>query len=177
MLEGDVADRDTFPKLLARNARRFGARPAFRHKDRGIWHSWSWAEVEREVRAYALGLSRLGLRRGDAFAILGNNRPKLYWSFAAAQWLGAVPVPLYADAIADEVGYVLAHAEARLAAVQDQEQVDKVIAVSERVPSLGRLLYDEPRGLRDYDHTRLRPIDEVIEEGRKALATDPSVAR
>src|SRR6185312_10673856 len=175
MLEGDVADRDTFPKLLARNARRFGARPAFRHKDRGIWHSWSWAEVEREVRAYALGLSRLGLRRGDAFAILGNNRPKLYWSFAAAQWLGAVPVPLYADAIADEVGYVLAHAEARLAAVQDQEQVDKVISVSARVPSLGRLLYDEPRGLRDYDHTQLVSIDDVIADGRRALAEDPTL--
>jgi long-chain acyl-CoA synthetase len=175
MLEGDVADRDTFPKLLARNARRFGARPAFRHKDRGIWHSWSWAEVEREVRAYALGLSRLGLRRGDAFAILGNNRPKLYWSFAAAQWLGAVPVPLYADAIADEVGYVLAHAEARLAAVQDQEQVDKVISVSARVPRLGRLLYDEPRGLRDYDHTQLVSIDDVIADGRRALAEDPTL--
>jgi len=111
MLEGDVADRDTFPKLLARNARRFGARPAFRHKDRGIWHSWSWAEVEREVRAYALGLSRLGLRRGDAFAILGNNRPKLYWSFAAAQWLGAVPVPLYAvPAVMTEAGATQARA-------------------------------------------------------------------
>ena len=175
MLEGDVAHRDTFPKLLALNARRFGARPAFRHKDRGIWRSWSWTETEREVRAYALGLSRLGLRRGDAFAILGNNRPKLYWSFTAAQWLGAIPVPLYADAIADEIGYVLAHAEARLAAAQDQEQVDKIIAVAERVPGLARVVYDEPRGMRDYDHTRLVAIDDIIAEGRRALAADPSL--
>jgi len=175
MLEGDVAHRDTFPKLLALNARRFGARPAFRHKDRGIWRSWSWTETEREVRAYALGLLRLGLRRGDAFAILGNNRPKLYWSFTAAQWLGAIPVPLYADAIADEIGYVLAHAEARLAAAQDQEQVDKIIAVAERVPGLARVVYDEPRGMRDYDHTRLVAIDDIIAEGRRALAADPSL--
>ncbi len=171
----EVGDRDTFPKLLALNARRFAGRPAFRHKDRGIWRTWSWAEVEREVRAYALGLSRLGLRRGDRFAIVGNNRPKLYWSFMAAQWLGAVPVPVYADAIADEMGYVLGHAEARLAAAEDQEQVDKILAVSERVPALQGVIYDEPRGLGDYDRARFHPIDEIIADGRRALAADASL--
>jgi long-chain acyl-CoA synthetase len=175
MLESDFRDRDTFPKLLARNAIRFAGRPAYRHKDRGIWRSWSWADVEREVRAYAVGLSRLGLKRGDTIAIAGNNRPKLYWSFLAAQWLGAVPVPLYADAIADEFGYVLAHAEVRLAVAQDQEQVDKIIAVSERVPNLQAVIYDEPRGLRDYDHARLHPLDAVIETGRRALAEEPAL--
>jgi long-chain acyl-CoA synthetase len=175
VLANDFGDRDTFPKLLTLNARRFADRPAYRHKDRGIWHSWSWAEVEREVRAYAAGLSRLGLKRGDSFAIIGDNRPKLYWSFLAAQWLGAVPVPVYADAIADEMGYVLAHAEVRLAAVQDQEQVDKILAVSDRVPELRAVIYDEPRGLRDYDHARLHPLDDIIAAGRRALAEDPSL--
>src|SRR6185437_9463567 len=148
-----------------------------RHKDLGIWQTWTWAQVLEEVRAYAVGLHRLGLKRGDTIAIVGANRPKLYWSVMAAQIVGAIPVPVYADAVANELAFVLAHAEVRFAAVEDQEQVDKILSVSEKVPKLEQMIYDERRGLRDYDHSRLRPIDEVIEEGRKALATDPSVAR
>jgi len=119
-----VADAraDTFAKLLVRNAVRFADRPAMRHKDFGIWHTWTWAQLLAEVRAYAAGLSRLGLTRGDRIAIIGANRPKLYWSIMAAQMLGAIPVPVYADAVADELAFVLTHAEVRFAAVQDQEK-------------------------------------------------------
>ena len=98
---------------------------------------------------------RLGLKRGDKLAILGSNRPRLYWSMAAAQWLGAIPVPVYADSVADEIAYVLAHAEVTHAVVQDQEQVDKLLSVIDQLPSLVHILYDKDRGLRDYDHTRL----------------------
>ena len=170
-----AAGADTFPKLLVRNAQVFGARPAMRHKDLGIWQTWTWAEVLDIVRAYAVGLHRLGLKRGETIAIVGANRPRLYWSVMAAQMLGAIPVPVYADAVADELAYVLAHADVRFAAVEDQEQVDKILSVLERVPKLELMLYDEKRGLRDYDHSRLHSMDDVIEEGRKALASDPSV--
>jgi long-chain acyl-CoA synthetase len=169
---GIAAPADTFPKLLVRNARLFADRPALRHKDLGIWQTWTWAEVLAHVRAYALGLSELGLKRGDAIAIVGANRPKLYWSVTAAQMLGAVPVPVYADAVADELVHVLAHAEVRFAAVEDQEQVDKILMVAERLPRLERMVYDEPRGLRDYDHSRLHPIDEIFANGRAALEKD-----
>jgi long-chain acyl-CoA synthetase len=125
---GTAARDDTFPKLLARNARVRGGRTAFRHKDLGIWQSWTWGEVYETVRAYAAGLKALGLTRGGKIAIVGQNRPRLYWTMAAAQWLGAVPVPVYADSVADEMAYVLAHAEVTHAAVQDQEQVDKLWA-------------------------------------------------
>jgi long-chain acyl-CoA synthetase len=168
----EPAPADTFPKLLIRNARVFGDRPAMRHKDLGIWQTWTWAEVLDNVRAYAAGLHRLGLKRGDSVAIVGANRPKLYWSVTAAQALGAVPVPVYADAVADELAYVLAHAEARFAAVEDQEQVDKILSVSDRLPKLEKMIYDEPKGLRDYDHSNLHAIDNVIADGRKALAED-----
>src|SRR5262249_8719516 len=127
------------------------------------------------VRAYAVGLHRLGLKRGETIAVVGANRPRLYWSVMAAQMLGAIPVPVYADAVADELSYVLAHADVRFAAVEDQEQVDKIQSVLAGVPKLELMLYDEKRGLRDYDHSRLHSMDEVIEEGRKALASDPSV--
>ena len=172
-----AADADTFPKLLVRNAKIFRGRPAFRRKDYGIWQTWTWDQVLDEVRAYAVGLSRLGLKRGDTIAIVGSNRPKLYWSIMAAQTLRAIPVPVYADAVADELAYVLAHADVKFAAAEDQEQVDKILSVSERLPHLERILYDETRGLRDYDHSRLNPIDRVIADGRAALAADPALGR
>jgi long-chain acyl-CoA synthetase len=171
-----AAKADTFPKLLVRNAEWFGTRPAMRHKDLGIWQTWTWAETLKIVRTYALGLSRLGVKRGETVAVVGGNRPKLYWSVMAAQMLGAVPVPVYADAVAEELAFVLDHAEARFAAVEDQEQVDKILSVIERLPRLEMLIYDEARGLRDYDHSRLRAIDQVIEEGAQALARDPALA-
>ena len=170
------AAADTFPKLLIRNARDFGDRPALRHKDLGIWQTWTWAQVLHNVRAYAAGLHRLGLRRGDTIAIVGANRPRLYWSVTAAQALGAIPVPVYADAVADELAFVLAHADVRFAAVEDQEQVDKILSVSDRVPKLEKMVYDETKGLRDYDHGNLHSISEVIADGQAALATDANLS-
>src|SRR6185437_15710717 len=171
-----AASADTFPKLLVRNAQVFGARPAMRHKDLGIWQTWTWAEMLESVRAYAVGLHRLGLKHGETIAVVGANRPRLYWSVMAAQMLGAIPVPVYADAVADELAFVLAHAETRFAAVEDQEQVDKIFSVQDRLPKLEQMLYDEARGLRDYDHSRLHAMAEVIAEGRKALADDPALS-
>src|ERR1043166_4060970 len=157
-----TAEADTFPKLLIRNAQVRGRRPAIRHKDFGIWQTWTWAQVLDEVTAFSVGLDELGLKRGDKFAVIGANRPRLYWAMCAGQALGAVPGPVYADSVADEMAYVLDHAEASLAVVEDQEQVDKILSVSERLPKLNQMLYDEPRGLRDSHPAR-----------RQALAAGP----
>ena len=170
MTTASDARADTFPKLLVRNARVRPNRTAFRHKDLGIWQSWTWSEAHEIVRAYASGLQSLGLKRGGKIAIIGYNRPYLYWTIAAAQWLGAVPIPVYADSVAEEMAYVLAHAEVTHAAVQDQEQVDKLLSVSDQLPQLEHVLYDEQKGLRDYDHSRLHAIKSVVEEGRARLA-------
>ncbi len=168
---------DTLPKLLIHNAKAIGARPAMRHKDLGIWQMWTWAQMLEEVRAFSVGLSELGLKRSDKFTIVGNNRPRLYWAMCAGQALGAVPVPVYADAVADEMAYVLAHAEVTLAVVEDQEQVDKIIAVSDRLPKPSKVIYDEPRGLKDYVHGRLISFEDVQGIGRKKLASDPECLR
>jgi len=168
---------DTLAKLLIHNARVMGERPAIRHKNLGIWQTWTWSEMLEEIRAFSVGVAELGLKRGDKFAIIGSNRPRLYWAICAGQALGAVPVPIYSDAVADEMAYVLAHAEVTLAVVEDQEQVDKVIAISDRIPMLGRVVYDEPRGLKDYDHNRLIAFEDVQRLGRKKLAEDPDCLR
>jgi long-chain acyl-CoA synthetase len=164
---------NTFPKLLIRNAALFADRPAYRHKDLGVWQSWTWRQVLEEVRAFSLGLLAFGLGRGDKFAIIGTNRPRLYWAMCAGQALGAVPVPIYADSVAEEMAYILEHAEVTIAVVEDQEQVDKIVSISGALARLSHVIYDESRGLRDYDHTRLKSISELQRLGRDRLARDP----
>ena len=167
---------DTFPKLLRRNARVHGARPAMRLKDRGIWRTWTWSDCFDEVRAFALALQQRGVGRGDKVAIVGANRPALYQAIAAAQWLRAVPVPVYADAIADEMAHVLSDAGVHVAIAQDQEQVDKLLGIRDRLPDLTEIFYDEDRGLRDYDHTHLHAIGTAIGDARAKLSSDPALA-
>lgn len=161
---------DTFPKLLLRNAKVWADRPAIREKDLGIWQTWTWSQVLEEVRPYAIGLRKLGLKRGDKIAIVGDNRPRLYWTFVAAQSIGCVPVPVYQDSVADEMVYVLDHAEVTFAVAENQEQVDKLLSIAGNVASLKRIVYDEERGLRDYDHTDLHSFEDVQAIGRNEIA-------
>src|SRR5690606_32289175 len=100
-----------------------------------------------------------------------------YWTFAAVQSLGGVPVPVYADAVAEEMSYVLGHAGVRFAVVQDQEQVDKILSFRDRMPSLADIVYDEPRGLRDYPKEGLHDFADVQAAGRALLASDPGRAK
>jgi long-chain acyl-CoA synthetase len=166
---------DTFAKLLRGHARVRGGRPAFRHKVFGIWRTWTWSEVYKETRALAQGVAGLGFAKGDRIAIAGTNRPRLYWAMTAAQMLGAVPVPVYEDSVADEIALVLESAGVNFIVAQDQEQVDKILSIADRLPRLTNLLYDEKRGLVDYEDPRLSSLDRVIADGRAALA-DPSAA-
>ena len=164
-----VAPLDTVPKLLLRNAVAHADRPAIRHKDYGIWQTWTWAQLRDEVRAFAVGLRKLGLERGETVAIIGDNRPRLYATFAAVQSLGGIPVPVYQDSVADEMAYVLEHAEVKFAVVEDQEQVDKVLSVAERLPRLRKIVYDDPSGLKGYDPANLHSFEHVQELGREEM--------
>ena len=166
---------DTIPKLLLRNAEVHASRPAFREKALGIWQSWTWAQVLDEVRALALGLQKLGLRRGDTLAIIGDNRPHLYWTFTAAQSLGAIPVPLYQDSVADEMAYVLEHAEVRFAVVENQEQVDKVQSIAGRLPRLEKIIFADGRGLEHYGVSNLHGLADVQALGHAEIKANPGV--
>src|SRR5438477_610526 len=165
-LEGNVAELTTLPRLLQRNARDLGDRPAIREKDRGIWQSWTWREYQEQVRDFALGLVALGFARGDRLSVIGDNRPRLYWAQVAAQCLGGVPVPVYQDSIAKELAYVWNHAEVSVIVAEDQEQVDKVLALRPELPLLRLVIYDDPRGMSTYRHDWLRSYQEVQEAGR-----------
>jgi long-chain acyl-CoA synthetase len=165
---------DTFPKLLMHHARVRGERPAIREKDLGIWQTWTWREFADEVRALACGLAAEGLRRGDHVALVSDNRPRLYAALCAVQCLGAVPVPLYQDAVAEEMVFPIQNAEIALAFAEDQEQVDKLLEILPRCPSLRRICYDDPRGLRNYKQPQLRSYEQLLASGREALARNPA---
>ena len=154
------------PQLLARNVARFPNKAAYREKEFGIWQSWTWAESAEEIEAIAMGLLALGLNKGDYVALIGRNRPAFYWSMVAIQKCGAVPVPLYQDAVAEEMAYVLEHCGARFVIVGDQEQVDKVLEVQETVHGIDEVIYLDKRGMRKYDHTHMNALDDVAAEGR-----------
>ncbi|WP_298259877.1 AMP-binding protein [uncultured Litoreibacter sp.] len=161
-----TAGVQSIPELLARNVAAFGDKAAYREKEFGIWQSWTWSEVSDEIEALALGFLTLGVNEGDHIAIIGRNRPYLYWSFVAAQMVGAVPVPLYQDAAAEELAYVLDHCDARFVIAQDQEQIDKVHEVQDQLPGIEHMVYLDPRGMRKYDHSALTQYQTLQEQGR-----------
>ncbi|MEP1199736.1 AMP-binding protein [Tateyamaria sp.] len=169
---------DSIPALLHRNATQLANAPAYREKEFGIWQSWTWAETHAEIEALALGLIDLGVAEGDFIAVIGRNRPTLYWSMMAAQMCGAIPVPLYQDAAAEEMAYTLSHCGARFVIVGDQEQVDKVIEVQAELPNFEQMIYLDPRGLRKYDHSKLHQYSHVQDAGRaKRDELAPEMAR
>ncbi len=161
---------------MVENARVRGSRPSIREKDFGIWQTWTWSQAEKEIRALACGLAAYGFERGDRLAIIGDNRPQLYWAMVAAQFDGGVPVPVYQDSVAEEMQYILEHADARFAIAEDQEQVDKLLEIKERCPKLEHIIYKDERGMRDYKLPFIHFIEDVQEKGRKFDAEHPGYA-
>ena len=158
----------TLPAMLLAHAQEHGRRVAIREKEYGIWQSYTWAESLDRVQALAAGLAQLDFGRGDRLAIVGDNRPELYWALLAAQTLAGIPVPVYQDATAAELRYAIAHAGARLVVAEDQEQVDKILEVRDELPALEHILYEDPKGLRHYTEPSLRRLDSVFAMGREA---------
>lgn len=158
---------DTFPKLLLHHARARGEKPAIREKALGIWQAWTWREVRDEVEWLACGLAAAGVRRGDHVAVIGANRPRLYWTLIAAQSLGAIPVPFYEDAVAQEMVYVFRDAEIAFAIVEDQEQADKLFEILPECPKLKHIWYDDPRGLRHYAREELARYETLRAAGQE----------
>lgn len=155
---------ETMPRLLLKQVETRGDRPAIREKHLGVWQVWTWRQVAEEVRALACGLAANGFERGMHLAIIGDNRPRLYFSMLAAQVLGGIPVPMYQDAPTAELAYVLNDGTISYAIAEDQEQVDKLVESREQVPSLRHILFDDPRGLRNYEG--VLSLDLIQEQGR-----------
>ncbi len=158
---------DTLPKLLVEAARRYGKKGALREKEYGIWQEVSWESYLGHVRDFALGLVSLGFQRGDKLAIIGDNRPEWIYAELAAQAAGGVAVGLYQDSLNKEVGYIIDHSDARFVVVEDQEQVDKLIEIMDQLPKVEKVIYYDPKGLRNYKEPYLMFFPEVETLGRR----------
>ncbi len=166
MVNTTYSSAETFPRCLLDQALRNGEKPAIREKYLGIWQTWTWREVSEQVRVLACGLAAVGFKRGDKLALIGDNRPRLYWSMSAAQCLGGIPVPMYQDSVADELQYVVEHAEVRFAVAENQEQVDKLLEIMDRCPKLEFIIYCDPRGMRNNSQDFLIDLETVQQKGK-----------
>ena len=167
----------TFPQLLLDHAQRRPDAPAMREKEYGIWQTTTWADMARLVEALACGLHQAGLKRGEHMVVIGANRPRLYATMLAAQSLGAIPIPLYQDAVGGECVFPINNADVRFCVVEDQEQVDKMLEIREQCPQLTNIYYDDPRGLRNYDQPGLGGVEELIAAGQAHAKAHPQLFR
>ncbi|MBX3609350.1 MAG: AMP-binding protein [Hydrogenophaga sp.] len=167
--------QSTFPRMLLEHAKQRPDAPSMREKEYGIWQTTTWSQMAQLVRAMACGLHQAGLQRGEHMVVIGANRPRLYAAMLAAQSLGAIPVPLYQDAVAGECVFPINNAEVRFCVVEDQEQVDKMLEIREQCPQLSHIWYDDPRGLRNYDQPGLQSVEGLVAAGHAHDKEHPSL--
>jgi long-chain acyl-CoA synthetase len=167
-------DQATIPQLFVAKARRYGSgKVALREKAYGIWQEVTWQQYYDHVCALCLGLTQAGLQPGDKIAIICGNRPEWLYLELAAQSAGAIPVGVFVDSTPNQVKFILAHAEARVVIVEDQEQVDKVLEVRHALPRLERVVVHDTRGLEDYHDAQLISLREVERLGRELRTREP----
>src|SRR5437660_2778042 len=172
---GRVAQADTFPKLLRLNARENGGEIALREKDLGLWRVFTWNDYQTRVHDFALGLIELGLKRGDVIGIIGDNRPDWMAAEIATHAIGAMSLGLYRDVLDEEAAYLLSYGDAKLVFAEDEEQVDKLLALADRAPNLKHIVYSDPRGMRKYDDPRLMAAEKLAAMGRDRAAREPGL--
>jgi long-chain acyl-CoA synthetase len=172
---GRVAQADTFPKLLRLNAREHGGEIALREKNLGLWRVFTWNDYQTRVHDFALGLIELGLGRGDVIGIIGDNRPDWMAAEIATHAIGAMSLGLYRDVLDEEAAYLLSYGDAKLVFAEDEEQVDKLLALADRAPHLKHIVYSDPRGMRKYDDPRLMEAEKLATMGRDRASREPDI--
>jgi long-chain acyl-CoA synthetase len=170
-----VAQADTYPKLLRLNAKEHGNEIALREKDLGLWRRFTWNDYQARVQDFALGMAELGLGRGDVIGIIGDNRPDWVAAEVATHAIGGLSLGLYRDVLDDEAAYLLNYGEAKLVFAEDEEQVDKLLTLADRVPHLKHIVYSDPRGMRKYDDPRLMEASKLAALGRDRAAREPGL--
>ncbi len=161
----DITRYDTFPKVLAYNAEHWPTAVALREKEFGIWNEFSWEEYNQRVKLFALGMHTLGIERGHTVGIVGENRPEWVCAEIASHALGAMIFGIYQDSLNEEVAYLINYAGARIIIAEDEEQVDKVLEITEQCPGVKHIVYCDPRGMRKYQDPRLLSMEDLLQQG------------
>ena len=165
--------QDTPQKLFRARSQDWAAQAALRHKKKGIWASTSWSEYFERAGAIGMALHSLGLQRGEAIAILSENRPEWLYADLGAQCMGILSTGIYPTSSPEQVQYVLQDAGVRVLFVENQEQYDKVLAVRGHCPALQRIVITDLKGLRDLADPMATPFDQFLAQGQALAATDP----
>lgn len=172
---GRVAQADTYPKMLRLNAREHGGDIALREKTFGLWRVFTWNDYQTRVRDFTLGMSELGIKRGDVIGIIGDNRPDWVAAEVAAHAIGGMSLGMYRESLPEEVLYLLTYGETKIVFAEDEEQVDKLLELSGRTPHLKHIVYSDPRGMRKYSDPRLIDADALAKLGRDRAAREPEL--
>jgi long-chain acyl-CoA synthetase len=167
--------RDTIPKLIESNYEKWPTRTAMCMKNRGIWRRYSWKDYYEKVKYFSLGLISLGFKPRDVACIIGDNEPEWFWGEFAAQASGGIATGIFVDSIPSEVKYVATHSGAKFAIVNDQEQTDKFLEIKDELPSLEKVIYWDPKGLKNYDDPILVSFADVIELGKEYEKINPNL--
>lgn len=166
----------TIPKLLLKNPKEFGVhKVAMREKEFGVWIPHTWGEYLENVKFLSLGLVYLGLQRGDKVVMIGDNRPEGLWAEMAAMCAGGIGVWLFQDCLMDEVQYIVDHSDSKFYFAEGQEEVDKALAIKDQCPKLTKVIWDDPKGMRNYDDPILISLKEVQELGKKLDREKPGL--
>jgi len=166
---------DTIPKLIVGNYEKRGHQTAMCMKKFGIWQRYSWEDCYEKVKYFSLGLVSLGLKPGDVVCIIGDNEPEWFWGEFATQAAGGIVTGIFVDSIPSEVKYIATHSEAKFAIVNDQEQTDKFLEIKGELPSLKKVIYWDPKGLKNYNDPILISFTEVMKLGKEYEQTHPGL--
>jgi long-chain acyl-CoA synthetase len=166
----------TIPKLFFSQAKKYGKeRVAMREKEYGIWRPITWNDYFENVKYIALGLISLGLEEGDKVAMIGDNRPEGLWAEMGALCARGVGVWLFQDSLLDEVKYILDHSDTKFLVGEGQEEVDKALSIIHECPKLKKIIWDDPKGMRNYDQDCLISLKEVMRLGRELEKEKPNL--
>lgn len=165
----------TIPQIIRANRDRWGNKPAMSMKKFGIWQQFSWTEYYAFIKQISLGLISLGMEKGDVVCIIGDNEPEWFWGEFAAQAAGGVATGIFVDSIPSEVKYIVTHSGAKFAIVNDQEQVDKFLEIREEIPLIQKVIYWDPKGLKNYNESLIISINDVMVLGKEYEKTHPDL--
>ncbi|MFC1516152.1 AMP-binding protein [Thermodesulfobacteriota bacterium] len=166
----------TIPKLFLEKATQYGkSKVAMREKEFGIWRPFTWHDYLENVKHITLGLISLGLENGDKISMIGDNRPEGLWAEMATMCSGGVGVWLFQDCLIEEVKYIINHSDTRFMFGEGQEEVDKAISIINECPKLEKIIWDNPKGMRNYDQDYLISLKEVQEMGRELAQRKPDL--
>jgi long-chain acyl-CoA synthetase len=171
----NLNQKQTLPQLLEAQTKKSPNRTAMRERIYGIWQPLTWQEVYDHVKNFSLGLVSLGLTGKETIAIIGDNRPEWVIAELAAQAAGAKAIGIYQDAVVSEMIYILEHADVSIIVVEDQEQVDKILEMWEDLKGVRKVIFYDPKGLRNYTEDFLMDFTQVEELGREYAQQHPDV--